>query len=120
MKYDDTGLTAQTLNDHYAAVSSDAGYQSTQLKQTAAPPHSFTTEETVFDVLDSLRPTATGLDRIPAWFLRLGAPIFSGPIGRTIGPSVAVLFQTSGNLPIYHQYLKYPILLNLPTSDPSP
>jgi len=41
-----------------------------------------TTEETVFRVLDSLRPTATGLDRILAWFLRLGASIFSGPIAQ--------------------------------------
>jgi len=30
----------------------------------------------VFKILDSLRPTATGVDGPPAWFLRIGAPIF--------------------------------------------
>jgi len=28
-------------------------------------------------ILDHLRPTATGLDGIQAWFLRLGAPVFA-------------------------------------------
>ena len=35
------------------------------------------TEYQVFHILDRLKPTDTGLDRIPAWFLRLGAPIFA-------------------------------------------
>jgi len=41
----------------------------------------------VFRILDTLRATATGLDQIPAWFLRLGAPIFAAPL--------ACLFQQS-------------------------
>jgi len=36
----------------------------------------------VFRMLDTARPTATGLDSIPAWFLRVGAPIFSAPLAR--------------------------------------
>jgi len=39
-------------------------------------------------MLDTLRPTATGLDRIPAWFLRLGAPVFAAPLARLHVPSV--------------------------------
>jgi len=35
-----------------------------------------------------LRPTATGLDKLPAWFLRLAAPIFCGPIADVINMSL--------------------------------
>jgi len=34
----------------------------------------YISEWRVFQSLDNLRPTATGLDQLPAWFLRLGAP----------------------------------------------
>jgi len=36
----------------------------------------------VFRTLEILRPTAAGLGQIPAWFLRLGAPIFAAPLAR--------------------------------------
>ena len=48
-------------------------YQPTQVKLTAAPRDSLISEVYVFRQLDTLKPTATGLDGIPAWFLRLGA-----------------------------------------------
>ena len=32
------------------------------------------------DMLEALRPTATGLDDLPAWFLKVGAPFFAAPI----------------------------------------
>jgi len=38
----------------------------------------------VFKIQDTLRPTATGLDRLPAWFLRLAAPVFCGPVADLI------------------------------------
>jgi len=31
---------------------------------------------------DKLRPTAAGLDGIPAWFLRLAAPVFAAAIAQ--------------------------------------
>ena len=34
----------------------------------------------MFNILDTLRHTASGLDSIPAWFLRIGAPFFAAPI----------------------------------------
>jgi len=40
-------------------------------------PHTHFSESEVFYILDHLQPTATGLDHIPAWFLRLIAPVFS-------------------------------------------
>jgi len=47
------------------------------------------TEMDVFRMLDTLQPTATGLDQIPAWFLRLGAPIFAAPLDRLFHQSLA-------------------------------
>jgi len=40
-------------------------------------------------MLDHLGPTATGLDALPAWFLRLGAPAFYKPIARLYNLSIA-------------------------------
>jgi len=39
-------------------------------------------------MLDRLRPTAAGLDAIPAWFLRLGAPVFAAPVAFLFHQSV--------------------------------
>ena len=38
--------------------------------------------------MDKLRPTATGLDLIPAWFLRLVAPVFAAPISQLFNQSI--------------------------------
>jgi len=43
----------------------------------------------------SLKPTATGLDGIPAWFLRLGAPIFAALLAHLFNQSLA-----TGTVPI--------------------
>ena len=40
-------------------------------------------------ILDTLQPTATGLDEIPAWFLWLGAPIFAAPLAFLFNKSLA-------------------------------
>jgi len=37
-------------------------------------------EYLVFRALGGLRPTVTGLDKLPAWFLRLGAAAFCGSV----------------------------------------
>jgi len=39
-------------------------------------------------MLDSLRPTATGLDNLPAWFLRLAAPVLRGRVADLINVSL--------------------------------
>ena len=83
------GLTAQIFNDHYATISTDADYRAPRLKQTAPNDLCYITEMDVFRMLDTLRPTATGLDRIPAWFLRLGAPVFAAPLARLFHQSLA-------------------------------
>ena len=63
-------------------MTSENVYQPTQVKLTAAPRDSLISEVYVFRLLDTLKPTATGLDGIPAWFLCLGAPIFAAPLAR--------------------------------------
>jgi len=40
------------------------------------------TEFRMFEISDKLKNTSTGLDLLPAWFLRLGAPVFRGPLAR--------------------------------------
>jgi len=42
----------------------------------------------LFQLLDNLRSTATGLDELPAWFLRLGAPILAKPITSLFNQSI--------------------------------
>ena len=75
-------ITADSLNDHYAAISDDVSYTAPLVKSTvfnqSAEHH--ITEWRMFKILDTLPPTATGLDNIPAWFLQIGAPFFSAPI----------------------------------------
>jgi len=39
--------------------------------------------------LDHLKPTATGLDGIPAWFLRVGAPAFAAPLATLLNQSTS-------------------------------
>ena len=43
----------------------------------------------MFDILDTLSPTATGLDGIPAWFLRIGAPFFAAPVAALMNLSLS-------------------------------
>ena len=83
-----TGITAQILNEHYAAISTDVNYQPTQTKITVVSRDSIITEVQVFQMLDTLKSTATGLDGIPAWFLRLGAPIFAAPLARLFNQTI--------------------------------
>jgi hypothetical protein len=46
-------------------------------------------EPQVFRLLDSLKPTATGPDGLPSWFLRLAAPLISKPLTHLINLSLS-------------------------------
>ena len=85
----------QILNDHYAAISTDAIYQLPPMKLTAAGRDIPVSDHDIFRLLDTLKPTATGLDGIPAWFLRLGAPIFAAPLAKLFSQSLI-----AGNVPL--------------------
>ena len=84
------GITAETLNNHYAGISTDLSYQQPPYKLTA--PHSereIITQWQLFQILDKLSPTATGMDKLPAWFLRLGAPAFCEALAYLFNKSLA-------------------------------
>jgi hypothetical protein len=82
------GVTADSLNQHYASISADTSYESPKRKASCLRPGAHILEIEVFKILDNLKPTATGLDLIPAWFLRLTAPVFSAPIAQLFNQSI--------------------------------
>jgi hypothetical protein len=82
------GVDADVLNQHYAATSTDSSYTRPLRKSTAQGNEEPFTEWEVFSMLDSLKVTATGLDNLPAWFLRLGAPFFTKPITKLLNRSI--------------------------------
>jgi len=85
------GVDATALNNNYACISADNTYSTPLLKQSVTPIFSPSiSEERMFKILDKLNPTSTGMDQLPAWFLRLGAPIFCKPLANLI----SLLFNT--------------------------
>jgi hypothetical protein len=75
------GISAESLNSHHVAISSDNHYATPINKQSVAPSQiEYISSWRVFHILDHLHLTATGLDELPAWFLRIGAPLFCKPI----------------------------------------
>jgi len=71
------GITAKTLNEYYASLIRPAYVAPTRKPTTAEAevPPQCVSEQEVFLMLDTLRPTAAGLDGLPAWFLRVAAPV---------------------------------------------
>ena len=87
------GISAQSLNSHYANISTDQDYFQPKYKSTCSVENQdFVSEWNVFQMLDQLRPTSTGLDCLPAWFLKLGAPVFSKPIAYLFNLSISESF----------------------------
>jgi len=84
-------ITASMINKHYANISTDASYKGLGVKLTANLENSSSriTEWQVFKTLDGLKLTATGLDNIPAWFSKIGAPFFAAPIADVINLSLS-------------------------------
>jgi len=75
------GITAESLNSHYAAISADREYLNPPGKHTTTAAEFFyLTDWQAFRILDTFKPTATGLDGLPAWFLQTGAPWFCKPL----------------------------------------
>src|SRR6218665_2537963 len=84
----DLPLSVEDMNSFYAAASTDTEYLEPVLKATASPDTTLCNEYNIFFILDKLKPTADGLDHIPAWFLRLLAPFCSGCIARLFNLSL--------------------------------
>jgi len=49
----------------------------------------YISEWSIVKVLDTLMPTATGLDQVPAWFLRPGAAVFCEPLTQLFNQSIS-------------------------------
>ena len=47
------------------------------------------TPQSIFNILDKLKPTTPGSDNLPFWFLRLGAAIFCEPLAYLFNLSIA-------------------------------
>ena len=78
--YEPVGIDAHKLNNHYAVISTDSNYTEPRAKLTVHDSGDLLTETETFNMLDHLKTSAAGLDAIPAWFLRLGAPAFAAPL----------------------------------------
>ena len=60
-------VTATSLNEHYACISTDTDYRTPPFKHTAMQHQSqYISEWQVFKILDTLCPTSTGLDHLPS------------------------------------------------------
>ena len=82
-------LCPNQLNAHYAAISTDQNYTTPLPKHTCHPPDTGPTDWDVFQALDHLKSTATGLDGIPAWFLKLASHRLAEPIAYLFRKSLA-------------------------------
>jgi len=49
-------------------------------------------EMEIFEMLDKLKPTACGLNTLPAWFLHLATPIFATPLADLFNMSLAASY----------------------------
>ena len=82
---------ASVATSTVASISTDPDYVTPRYKYSTGPPSSdYISEWRIFFALDHLRSTATGLDELPAWFLRLGAPaLFYKPDAQLFNLSIA-------------------------------
>jgi len=61
----------------------------------------------MFNILDRIRPTTSGLDQLPAWFLRRGAPVFCKTLDFSIYLCLHPLFRNNGRQLSYVQFQRY-------------
>jgi len=83
-------FTADDLNRYYVDISTDQDYIPAKRKLTAVGADDYFTEYDVFHMLDRLKPTATGIDNLPVWFLRVSAPLIAAPLAALFNHSISV------------------------------
>jgi len=103
---DVAGIDASILNNHYAAICKDHCYTESRTKLSVQDSHSLISEMDVFYMLNRLKPTAMGLDAVPAWFLQMGAPAFAAPL--------AILLNQSMSANVVPQQWKYATITPVP------
>ena len=117
--YDYPAITTTSLNNRFAAISSEVDHKALSIKNTVNNQlvSSHILDWRMFENLDMLRQTTTGLDGIQAWFLRVGYPFFAAPV--CICHCLHQLFPHSGNqLPLLPlpKYSRQPHPLSRPIS----
>jgi len=85
-------LRAKNGPPQVRSPATDPEYMETPLRHTAEVKTDHITAYNLFYILDHLRATAEGLDQIPAWFLRITAPVYSAPLAHAFNQSVAAGF----------------------------
>lgn len=89
----ETQITADELNQHYAAQSWDLKYNNPEPKASCSNRpdyvHDCFNEMAVFNYLDRLKKTAPGPDDLPHWFLQLSAPSFCKPLSHIFNLSLS-------------------------------
>jgi Reverse transcriptase (RNA-dependent DNA polymerase) len=81
-------VTATSLNSHFSNIASDTHYTAPPRKLSVCPSVEIFSDYQIFQMLDKLTNTATGLDMLPAWFLKVAAPIISAPLTYLINRSI--------------------------------
>ena len=82
-------LSAEDLNAHYTAISTDNSYISPLSRSGPVSSKNYFDEVIVWKALTNLKKTATGPDDIPYWFLKLGADSLYKPITAMLNESVS-------------------------------
>ena len=84
-------ITADILNSHYSTISTDPTYRVPERKLSANTndQSEYVDEISVFNLLDKLKTTSSGPDGLPFWFLKLAAPVISGPLTHVINLSLS-------------------------------
>ena len=94
----DSKICAESLNTHYAKLSTDANYVVSCTKLTAydCDNDDFMDEMTVFhNILERLKPTAAGTDDLPYWILKLTACSIAKPVAHIYSLSILTSLQPS-------------------------
>ena len=81
-------VSALSLNAHFTKIASDPHYIAPNRKATVSPSVEVITEYQIFTILDTLPNTATGLDMLPSWFLKLAAPLISSSLTHLVNQSI--------------------------------
>jgi len=117
------GITAESLNHHYARVSTDPGYQMPKHKLTTARcagTEELVTENRTFAILDKLHNTQQAWTYYRHGFYVLGLRSLPDRWPAClISPLLLLRYPNSGNWHLLHQLQKLPRRRNMLTTGPS-
>ena len=106
----DSNITASSLNQHYATISTDQDYTPPLCKLTVTDTTKpFFEEYSIFQMLEAIGQTAAGPDEIMWWFLKGAAIGLATPISYLFNQSVGFAYiPPQWKKALLHQCLKLP------------